>query len=106
MGRHVALGDCSTGRIARQSLPGRIGFGGYPPPDRPPEFPRRPAKSEPTAPSHRNQARTLAPSGSGKDVMAVSAITFPKRGAEAFIRDVKCGVARYFEQTGKSMKAD
>jgi len=38
--------------------------------------------------------------------MAVSAITFPKRGAEAFIRDVKCGVARYFEQTGKSMKAD
>ena len=38
--------------------------------------------------------------------MTATAITFPRRGAEAFIRDVKARVAAYFERTGRSTKGD
>ena len=38
--------------------------------------------------------------------MTVTAISFPKRGAEEFIREVKAGVAEYFAATGRSTKAD
>jgi len=38
--------------------------------------------------------------------MTAASITFPRRGAEQFVRDVKARVADYFEVTGKSSKAD
>jgi linoleoyl-CoA desaturase len=38
--------------------------------------------------------------------MTATTITFPRRGAEEFIRDVKARVASYFEATGRSTKGD
>ena len=38
--------------------------------------------------------------------MSAPAIAFPKRGAEAFVRELKSGVASHFETTGRSSKAD
>src|ERR1019366_8495490 len=38
--------------------------------------------------------------------MTATSITFPRQGAEAFIRDVKARVASHFESTGRSTKAD
>ena len=38
--------------------------------------------------------------------MVVTSIAFPKRGAEEFIREVKAGVAAYFDDSGISPKAD
>jgi len=38
--------------------------------------------------------------------MSDTAISFPKRGAEDFIREVKAGVAGYFAVPGRSTKAD
>jgi linoleoyl-CoA desaturase len=38
--------------------------------------------------------------------MAAPSISFPRRGAEAFVRDVKERVASHFEATGRSTKAD
>lgn len=41
-----------------------------------------------------------------KGTMTATAITFPRRGAEEFIRDVKTRVAGHFTATGQSTKAD
>ncbi len=38
--------------------------------------------------------------------MTVTAIAFPKRGAEEFVRELKASVARHFEASGRSCKAD
>ncbi|MGH7582164.1 MAG: fatty acid desaturase family protein [Gemmatimonadales bacterium] len=38
--------------------------------------------------------------------MSGTTVSFPKQGAEEFVRDVKRGVADYFAETGRSMKAN
>ncbi len=38
--------------------------------------------------------------------MTAAAITFPRRGAEEFIRDIKARVTGHFTTTGQSTKAD